>query len=89
MTKVVDALVGTDGLIRWSKIQAHLAGVGEHELAKKVADDIERIGRTCDTHGYLEDPIVFVEPIKNQLIIACPFCSSPELLAQWEAQGNG
>lgn len=86
MTIEANALVSESGLIRWSAIQKHLKAQGADKTADKVESDLDKFGRTCDTHGYLEDPIVGIDTAKKQLIIACPFCSSPELLARWETQ---
>lgn len=88
MTTNRNALVSTTGLIRWSAIRAHLIANGDRELAEMSKIEMEAAGHTCDTHGHLEDPLVMVDPNKGQMIVACPWCSSPELLARWEVQGR-
>lgn len=77
-----------DGLIRFSAILRHLRKNGENKLADQTVKEVNQIGRTCTKCGYLDDPIVAVEPVWKVLIIACPHCSGPGLKAEWEAQGE-
>lgn len=76
-------------LIRYSNIKAELVKNEGAKAGAALEQEVEEAGRTCDTHGYLEDPVIFVDVgvPGNRVVVACPFCSSPEILAQWEAQG--
>ncbi len=88
MTKIV--LVETKGLIRYTAIKAKLEEAEGSEAIAALAKEIKSIGRTCVTHGYLDDPAIFVGTLPGEIaqrvIVACPLCSSPDLLAQWEAE---
>jgi hypothetical protein len=74
------------GLIRYTAIIKHLEDQGEHELAKQTKREVEQAGNVCKEHGKLDDPIVGVEPVRKQLVVACPWCSGEAVLATWEAQ---
>lgn len=41
----------------------------------------ERIGRTCPTHGRLEDPIVSL--LDGEVAFGCPDCSGEDLRRRW------
>lgn len=85
-TTIVDVLTTGGGMIRFTKICAHLRELGETELIAKTIEEIESAGRTCTTHGRLEDPVLMVDTNLMRLIVVCPWCSGPETLAQWESQ---
>lgn len=56
----------------------------------EVADEIERLAeqfQDCPVHGPMEDPIIALAA-NNQLAVACPHCSDPDVLAAWEAEGK-
>lgn len=88
MTKIVNALVGMDGIIRMSFIRAKLVKAEGEGAGVALDDEVNGAGRRCDTHGHLDDPAIFIDhsvPGKR-IVVVCPLCSSPELLARWEAQ---
>lgn len=60
---------------------------------QRAIDEIEKVHREfprCKEHGKLEDPIIAVvgEGEAAQIAICCPKCSSPEVQAAYEAEGN-
>jgi hypothetical protein len=78
---------GSPGVLRMSTA---LRRAREQNMPPEVAETVQRIYRehdTCPTHGKLEDPIVgTVAP--DQIAIVCPWCSDPQVLAAWEAEGK-
>jgi hypothetical protein len=78
---------GSSGLIRYSAIVTRLKEKGELELIEKLDAVIKSIGRTCLEHGLLADPALGVLDFAgSRLVVACPWCSGPDVLARWEAQ---
>ncbi len=88
MTKIVDALVSMDGIVRMSAIRIKLVKSAGEEAGAALDDEVKEAGRRCETHGYLDDPAIFINTSATgkRIVVVCPLCSSPELLAQWEAQ---
>lgn len=91
MTQIVDALVSVDGLVRYTAIKARLISAEGAAAGEALDKEINEVaGRTCSVHSLLEDPIIMLGTLpgetEQRLIVVCPWCSSPELLAQWEAQ---
>ena len=75
-----------EGLVRYSAIMKRMRAEGEPGLAAKVEQEMNDAGRTCESHGYLHDPILGIDYGKMKIVVACPWCSGEEALARWEAQ---
>lgn len=62
-------------------------------MPPEVLAEFERekaeFGSTCPTHGTLEDPVIGIvgAGAEMRVAFACPWCSSPEVLAAWEREG--
>jgi hypothetical protein len=61
--------------------------------AQRAIEEIEKVHRmfpACIEHGRLEDPIIAVSGKGEmaQIAICCPSCSSPEIRAAYDAEGN-
>lgn len=82
-------LSSAGGLIRYSAIIKHLKGLGEDALITAFEAALKEAGSTCQTHGYLDDPIVGVDLTLFRLIVGCPLCSGGAVLATWESQAVG
>ena len=74
------------GVLRLSTVLRRARERGE-SVVVDVVSKIYAANDTCEVHGRLEDPIVgTVAP--DQIAICCPWCSAPEILAQWEDEGR-
>lgn len=78
----------TPGTLRLSTLLAKLKTMGEggehsYESIKRLHREV---GDNCEVHGPLEDPIVGL--YNEQVAFICPWCSAPEMLAAWEAEGK-
>lgn len=72
------------GLIRYTAIARRLeANGGSVEALEK---GVNSAGRTCDTHGYLYDPVIGVDTVLMRIIVGCPWCSGGNVLEAWSAQ---
>lgn len=45
-----------------------------------------RVGSLCVVHGELKDPAI--GRVGDQVAFICPWCSGPEILAAWQAEGE-
>ncbi len=74
-------------ILRLSSVLRRCRNAGQHDVAATVEQAASRY-RDCSKHGRIDDPIVATLADAGTLIIACPFCSSPEVLAAWRAEGR-
>lgn len=78
--------VAQTGIFRLSSCLRRAREQGQTEVVAAVTS-VYQANNTCPTHGFLEDPIIGTVP-PNQIAICCPWCSAPEVLAAWEAEGK-
>lgn len=78
---------GKPDTLRLSTVLKMLRGQGQDASAEQVAQLAERVGKQCDTHGRIDDPMVFTVG-KDQLAFGCSDCSAPELKKAWEEEGG-
>ncbi len=78
------ANVGLPGRLRFSRIAGLLPAGARAEFERERAKAAH-----CPAHGELADPAVFLigEGAAQRVAFACPWCSGPELLAEWEREG--
>lgn len=77
---------GEPGVLRMSTV---LRRCREQNMSAEVASEVQRVAALypeCPTHGPLADPII--GRTDSQIAIICPWCSDPEVLAAWEAEGG-
>lgn len=72
--------------IRYSTIVHRLRTLETEADVEKFQKEIDKIGRSCKKHGVLEDPCIFVDVARSALVVACPWCSDPLILQQWEEE---
>lgn len=75
------------GPLRSSLIIERLHDQGHSDSANRISELRDRVGRLCAIHGRLDDPIIAL--LGEDIAFACPWCSDPEVLKQWEAEGEG
>lgn len=69
-----------DGLLRSSNAIAKLRR--ENPSAAEAVELLrEKIGRECQVHGRLEDPIIAI--LGDEIAFACPDCSDPDVRDAW------
>jgi hypothetical protein len=75
---------GPPGLIRYSRI----LGMLTPEVRAEAERERETAAR-CATHGKLADPAIAIigEGADRRVAYICPWCSAPDILAQWEKEG--
>jgi hypothetical protein len=75
---------GRPELLRYSRM------IGKLAPAVRAEAERERlIAARCETHGLLEDPAIALigEGAGKRVAYICPWCSGPDILAQWEREG--
>jgi hypothetical protein len=83
------AFLATDSLSEVLRKSTVLRRCREKGMVDAVAA-VERVCAmfpACPTHGKLDDPIL-VHVGSTDLAVVCPWCSSREVLAAWEAEGR-
>lgn len=73
------------GILRMSTLLRRAEAAGATEAAAEVRR-VHAQFPACPKHGPLKDPII--GHVGDQIAICCPWCSSPEILAAWEAEEN-
>ena len=79
-------LTSKGGPLRSSIIIERLHDQGNSESANRIAEMRDRVGRLCAIHGRLDDPIIAL--LGPDVAFACPWCSAPDVLKKWEAEGE-
>jgi hypothetical protein len=75
------------GILRLSSALRRLRAQGHNEAARRVEASYLEVGQHCDVHGKLDDPILTIAR-PDKVAFGCPWCSDPEVLAQWEREGR-
>ena len=76
------------GLVRYSAIVRSLKAKGQAQLAHDLAAEVKTAGRTCATHGLLDDPVIGIDPVGVRVVVGCPWCSGVSVLKAWTEQGT-
>ncbi len=84
---IVDAIPAQPGLperLRYSRVAGLLPPESRAEFERDRAKAAH-----CPKHGELTDPAIFIvgEGADRRVAFACPWCSGPDVLAQWEREG--
>lgn len=82
---------GTPGIVRMSTAARMLREIGRHGDASEIEREARIAAPWCPQCGRkLEDPVVGMlnTPDGPRMVYACPHCSGPDILAQWEAEGS-
>lgn len=74
------------GKLRFSSAVSALRNQGALDTLAELERLRELHGKRCPTHGELKDPILAI--LGEQVAFICPWCSGPEILAAWEAEGR-
>ncbi len=75
------------------RFSTYLALLKKRGTPQAVLAEFERdqffYGSNCPTHGELKDPVIGLVGTGPgmRVAFACPWCSSPEVLAAWEKEG--
>lgn len=83
----VDPDKGVPEMLRLTSVLKTLRDQGAGAAADEVAALADRVGRRCDTHGYLEDPLVFTVG-NDQLAFGCPDCSGKAIRDAYDKEGG-
>lgn len=76
--------LGQEGRLRYSRLAGLLPPEARAEFERERA-----LAAHCPEHGEIRDPAIFLagEGAEKRVAFICPWCSGPELLAQWEKEG--
>lgn len=83
-----DVAVSGTGLVRWSRIKARLTEAGVNDLVEDISKALEQEDLTCDEHGDIKDPLIFLNGKERTMSWSCPYCATGLVRALWEAQGE-
>jgi hypothetical protein len=74
-------------VVRLSSAAKRLREIGATEGADELERDAKIAAPWCQKCGRkIDDPVVGI--LGDRVAFACPWCSSPEVLAAWEQEGG-
>lgn len=77
---------GVPDQVRYSTSLSALRMQGADETAATLEKLKAEHGSLCAVHGELKDPVIGI--LGDQVAFVCPWCSGPEILAAWTAEGE-
>lgn len=88
---IFGVFAGDPSLCRFSAICAKLRLQSGDAAVKQFDELVTKVGRVCQVHGVIDDPIIGLVEGSGGLAVAigCPRCSGEDVRKKWEAEAIG